>query len=103
MLNEDSWDLREDKWKIAWKYPRPQRVCIFIWTTLKQRLITNTERVRKEIGTDPSCPICGHDSEDVLHVLIDCSEAKDIWLNVIWVQLAVEQVADVTEAVLTIA
>lgn len=43
------------------------------------------KRVRRGIGIDPSCPICGHNSEDVLHLHIDCSAAKDIWLNVIMV------------------
>ncbi|MBA0580765.1 hypothetical protein Gorai_022969, partial [Gossypium raimondii] len=30
-----------------------------------------------------SCPICGHETEDTLHVLRDCSIAKEAWMHVV--------------------
>lgn len=57
----------------------------FIWTVLKQRLLTNAERVQREIGADPSYLFCGHGLEDVLHVFRDCSATKDVRLSVLLV------------------
>ncbi|XP_040960272.1 uncharacterized protein [Gossypium hirsutum] len=41
------------------------------------------ERVRRGLAVDPYCPICGYHSEDILHILRDCTSAKDIWNQVI--------------------
>lgn len=56
----------------------------FIWTVLKQRLLTNVERrVRWHLAVYPSCPICGYGSKDILHTLKDCTAAKEVWQQVI--------------------
>ncbi|KAK5786060.1 hypothetical protein PVK06_040687 [Gossypium arboreum] len=49
----------------------------------KQRLLTNSERVRRGFGQSSVCPLCGHDSEDLLHVLRDCLIAKKTWMLVV--------------------
>lgn len=49
----------------------------------KHRLITNEERYRRGIGGNPACGLCGHESEIILHVLRDCTIARDIWNQVI--------------------
>ncbi|MBA0714595.1 hypothetical protein Golax_013559, partial [Gossypium laxum] len=46
-------------------------------TILKQRLLTNAKRVRRGLVVDPYCPICGHELEDVMHVIRDCTTAKE--------------------------
>ncbi|MFQ6670445.1 hypothetical protein Gotur_035360 [Gossypium turneri] len=54
------------------------------------RLLTNVERVRRGIVVDSSCSICGHDSEDILHIIQDyilhiirdCTLAKEVWKQV---------------------
>ncbi|KAH1074841.1 hypothetical protein J1N35_027169 [Gossypium stocksii] len=61
----------------------PQRVRQFIWLALKQRLLTNSKRVRRGIAQDASCQLCGHFLEDNLHTLRDCPLAKNIWKQVI--------------------
>ncbi|KAH1063484.1 hypothetical protein J1N35_028471 [Gossypium stocksii] len=43
----------------------------------------NVERVRRGIGSDNTCRICGHDLEELLHVLRVCPMAKDIWNKLI--------------------
>lgn len=40
VLKEGDWNSRDEKWKSAWKLLGPQRVCFFIWTILKQRLLS---------------------------------------------------------------
>lgn len=32
---------------------------------------------------DPSCPICGHDSEDILHIIRDYTLTKEVWNQVV--------------------
>ncbi|KAA3489715.1 Non-LTR retroelement reverse transcriptase [Gossypium australe] len=49
---------------------------------LRMRLLTNTERARRGLAEDPSCPICGPPSEDILHVIRDCTLAKEVWKQV---------------------
>ncbi|KAH1046741.1 hypothetical protein J1N35_037525 [Gossypium stocksii] len=34
-------------WKLIWNYQGPQRVRLFLWLVAKQRLYTNSERVRR--------------------------------------------------------
>ncbi|KAL1071464.1 hypothetical protein V6Z11_D11G091000 [Gossypium hirsutum] len=86
-LKENSWNPQEDYWKIVWKYPGPQRLRVFLWLAFQQKLLTNSERARRRIGHCSSCPICGHDIEDLVHVLRDCPSAQDVWRLVIPDQL----------------
>ncbi|MBA0615348.1 hypothetical protein Godav_015499, partial [Gossypium davidsonii] len=64
ILKEDEWLSRDEKWKYAWKL---------------------LERVKRELAVDPSCSIYGHESEDILHILKDCTTAKDVWNQIILV------------------
>lgn len=75
----DGWNSKGDKWKSVWKIPGPQRVCVFIWLILKQRLLRNVERVKRGLSDFLSCSICGFHSEDTLHILRDYTAAKDVW------------------------
>ncbi|KAH1097557.1 hypothetical protein J1N35_014478 [Gossypium stocksii] len=79
----DDYCSKDDKWKSVWKFPGAQRVHFFIWLVLKQCLLSNIERVKRNLADDPSCPICGFHSEDILHILRDCLAAKDVWSQII--------------------
>lgn len=79
ILKEGDWNPKNEKWKSVWKIPGSQRVCFFIWTALQGRLLSNVERVRRGLAVDPSCPICGYHSKDILHILRDCTIAKEVW------------------------
>ncbi|MBA0598088.1 hypothetical protein Gorai_007867, partial [Gossypium raimondii] len=54
-LKGSSWDPKDTNWNISWKFQGPQRVRLFIWLVLKQRLFTNMEWVRRNIAIDESC------------------------------------------------
>lgn len=82
VLNEGAWNSKDEKWKIVWKYPGPQRIRIFLWIVLQGRFLSNVERVRRGLSDDPSCHICGHISEDVLYILHDCPAVRDVWAKV---------------------
>ncbi|KAG8485897.1 hypothetical protein CXB51_020227 [Gossypium anomalum] len=53
------------------------------WLTVKQRLLTNSERARRGFGQSSACLLCGHDIEDILYVLWDCSTTKEAWMLVV--------------------
>ncbi|KAA3487249.1 LINE-1 reverse transcriptase isogeny [Gossypium australe] len=71
-LKEDTWSSLEENWKTFWKYQGPQI-----------RLLTNLERTRRGIGQSNSYTVCGHEYEDMAHVLRDFLAAKDVWMHVL--------------------
>ncbi|KAK8516019.1 hypothetical protein V6N12_066854 [Hibiscus sabdariffa] len=70
-------------WKRIWKLIVPQRVRVFVWVTLHERLLTNAERVRRHFANSDLCGICGGAKEDLEHVLRSCAIAKGLWLRLI--------------------
>ncbi|KAL4284826.1 hypothetical protein GQ457_16G025340 [Hibiscus cannabinus] len=60
-------------WKRIWKLIVPQRVRVFVWVTLHERLLTNAERVRRHFANSDLCGICGGAKEDLEHVLRSCT------------------------------
>ncbi|KAL1152668.1 hypothetical protein V6Z11_A09G125900 [Gossypium hirsutum] len=69
------WARSDDSWNLVWKYQGPQR-----------RLLTNAECFRRGIGQSSVCSLCGHDFEDILHVLLDCKMAKEAWMLIVPVE-----------------
>ncbi|KAL4353175.1 hypothetical protein GQ457_06G017320 [Hibiscus cannabinus] len=70
-------------WRRIWKLVVPQRVRVFVWVTLHERLLTNAERVRRHFENSELCGICGGAREDMEHVLRSCAMAKGLWLRLI--------------------
>ncbi|MBA0697759.1 hypothetical protein Goari_021285, partial [Gossypium aridum] len=64
---------------MPWRFNGPQQICFFLWLALKRRLLKNVERTRRGIRNSITCGLCGHEYEDMLRVLRDCSAAKIIW------------------------
>ncbi|KAK8519829.1 hypothetical protein V6N12_003800 [Hibiscus sabdariffa] len=56
---------------------------MFLWLVLRQRLMTNVERVRRGLSSDPSCSSCGCYSETILHILRDCPLVRFFWKSII--------------------
>ncbi|KAH1064535.1 hypothetical protein J1N35_029522 [Gossypium stocksii] len=79
----DEWNAKDEKWKCVWKILGRQKVRFFIWLVLKQRILSNVERVKRGLADDPSCSLCGCPSEDILHILRDCNAAKDVQSQVL--------------------
>ncbi|XP_040967822.1 uncharacterized protein [Gossypium hirsutum] len=69
LLKDEFWNPKEATWSMLWKIPGPQRVKHFIWLILKQRLLTNSERVMRGIAQDATCHLCGYIKEYTLHFL----------------------------------
>ncbi|KAH1129048.1 hypothetical protein J1N35_000426 [Gossypium stocksii] len=51
---------------------------MFIWLVLKQRLLTQVERLVRFNNGD-HCMICGAVPEDTIHDVGDCMAAKEVW------------------------
>ncbi|KAK9042587.1 hypothetical protein V6N11_017654 [Hibiscus sabdariffa] len=80
-ITTSPWDVKEKIWDLIWKKIIPQRVRIFLWLTCRQRLMTNSERCRRGLGTSAVCPRCHMADESILHTLRDCVESKEAWLQ----------------------
>ncbi|KAH1091625.1 hypothetical protein J1N35_018882 [Gossypium stocksii] len=49
--------------------------------------LVSKKRTRRGIGHSNACTICGHDFEDLAHVLMDCPVTKEVWMLVVPDQL----------------
>jgi hypothetical protein len=62
-------------WKLLWKSKIPIKVRIFAWKALSDGLATEMNKMRRHILVSGVCQICGHEREDVFHVLLKCLHA----------------------------
>ncbi|KAL4332635.1 hypothetical protein GQ457_07G011670 [Hibiscus cannabinus] len=69
LLLSDSWNDVDSKWRHILSVPMPQRIQVFFWLPIRERLMTNVEHWRRGLTNDPSCPCCGCYRESVLHIL----------------------------------
>ncbi|KAL4355451.1 hypothetical protein GQ457_06G008470 [Hibiscus cannabinus] len=70
-------------WKTLNKYRGLQRIKIFLWLVCLERVMTNSERVRRHISDNAGCSLCGALIEDVNHLLRWCPQAIGIWTSLI--------------------
>ncbi|KAK8483579.1 hypothetical protein V6N11_047206 [Hibiscus sabdariffa] len=56
-------------WKVIWSLPVTQRIRVFLWLSLRQKLLTNMERNRRGLTNNAGCLRCGLD-ESVTHVYV---------------------------------
>ncbi|KAH1056541.1 hypothetical protein J1N35_034606 [Gossypium stocksii] len=65
------------------KYDVKDGLYLSINNILKQRLLTQTERLRHGVSSDTMCSIRGQGIEYVLYTIKDCDAAKKIWYRII--------------------
>ncbi|KAL4348691.1 hypothetical protein GQ457_17G012930 [Hibiscus cannabinus] len=75
---ENSLDSSSTHWDVVWSLSVSQRVRVFLWLALRQKLMTNLERQRRNLCNYVSCSRCSF-AESTIHVLRDCAHAKQIW------------------------
>ena len=66
-------------WKILWRLKLPAKVKIFAWWACVNGLPSRDKVCSRGISSNPECPICGKDIENVLHALLHCDYAKWVW------------------------
>ena len=65
-----------------WKWKGAERVRVFMWKALLDKLPTNLWRSSwSQVST--LCSHCSASVEDLLHILRDCSYAKGMWIKLI--------------------
>ncbi|KAF7827350.1 reverse transcriptase [Senna tora] len=63
-----------------WKVPCHPRVSSFLWKSFHYGLPTASRLFNINCIPSPVCSLCNSHSEDILHVLRDCSFSNSIWL-----------------------
>jgi ribonuclease HI len=75
-------DDAHNLWCQIWKLKVPERVRTFIWMVMHNKLLTNS--LKSKMGLSHSmCFYCRVVEETTLHVLRDCTLAKEIWYQVV--------------------
>ena len=46
------------KWKVIWNGNGPERVKMFLWLAMNDKLLTNMERARRHMSDTTSCDLC---------------------------------------------
>lgn len=76
-------------WKGIWAFKIPPKLKLFAWTMVQGRLLTNSQRCKRNFTTDPNCKFCPGILESMLHLLRDCPRATAIW-NAIHIPLRIQ-------------
>ncbi|KAL4361411.1 hypothetical protein GQ457_04G027310 [Hibiscus cannabinus] len=77
-LDIDVYSTRNFNWRLVWFIQLPQRIRVFLWLAVHDRLLTNVERKRCHLVYSDVCNLCHGRSETLLHVLRDCSMAQSV-------------------------
>ncbi len=65
-------------WKIIWKLKVPRVIHLFLWRACNNILPTKENLLRRKIVSDPTCPLCGRETETSGHVLWSCDAARAV-------------------------
>ncbi|CAN1779457.1 Putative ribonuclease H protein At1g65750 [Linum perenne] len=68
-----------DRWSQVWSWRGPNRVRFFLWLAFQDKLLTNAQRLRRNLSSDATCSTCQDPNEDVLHIIRDCPAAREVW------------------------
>lgn len=79
IIRNEETEEKDTRWELAWHTPVQQRVRVFIWLGLHNRLLCNANRTIRKLTTDPGCKRCGSREETLVHIFRDCPTARHIW------------------------
>ncbi|CAL9010471.1 unnamed protein product [Prunus brigantina] len=66
-------------WKSLWSLNVPPKLQYFMWLASQGKILSNDQRVRRQLAFGPSCGFCSWPTETVLHILRDCERARSTW------------------------
>ncbi|PKI55955.1 hypothetical protein CRG98_023687 [Punica granatum] len=81
--NLDFYFLAAGVWRVIWSWEGPQRLRAFLWLVACDNLLTNEARVRQRLTVSADCPRCNTNVESIIHILRDCSSARQMWERLI--------------------
>lgn len=62
-----------------WRMKCAEKIKVFVWLTIKEKLLTNAERQRRNMTADAACPVCEEDDETISHLFRECKQAREVW------------------------
>ncbi|XP_031124288.1 uncharacterized protein LOC116026999 [Ipomoea triloba] len=69
-------------WTRVWKLDIPPKIKKIFWAMCTKRLPTKDALLVKQVTCDPTCVLCGGDSETTVHLFANCPFAKACWQEV---------------------
>lgn len=66
-------------WKRIWKMKVPPKIRVFLWKGLRGYLPVRERLCHKGLGSEQSCPRCGHPVESICHALLYCPVSVATW------------------------
>ncbi|VVA38500.1 PREDICTED: ribonuclease [Prunus dulcis] len=69
-------------WDIIWKLQVPPKIKTFLWLLIHGKLLTNVQRVRRNLASNSNCPCCNGSMESLDHLFRRCSHAAKMWNSI---------------------
>lgn len=66
-------------WSKIWQLEVPHKLRVFLWRICRNNVPVRNLLRGKGVQTSIICPMCINDIEHVVHILLDCSFAKECW------------------------
>jgi hypothetical protein len=85
LIAGDGWQSVNKKWQQVWKLDSIERIRVFTWLLVHDRLLTKSRLAKWQLGNS-CCNNCNHFDETTLHVFRDCPIAVNIWRHLLSTQ-----------------
>lgn len=80
----------------TWNGLVPRKVNILSWRVAHGRIPTRTNLVKKGIGDNPNCILCGKEEETEEHIFLKCQVSYEVWQNLkSWWQFLPDRVVEI--------
>nr|GME18183.1 LINE-type retrotransposon LIb DNA [Ipomoea batatas] len=63
----------------VWKVKTAERCRMFLWLAVKNKLLTNAVRARRQLTDEDGCTACGEYCESIDHIIMHCDVARTCW------------------------
>jgi hypothetical protein len=82
LLTGDTMKQADKKWTQVWKIEGMERIKVFLWQLVHDRLLTKSRLARWNISS-PLCHSCIQFEETTIHVVRDCKIAAYVWRHLL--------------------
>jgi ribonuclease HI len=79
-MEEDSLRV-EGEWNSIWNITAPPKTKHLLWRICRGCLPTRVRLREKHVSCPNMCPFCDNHEEDERHILFDCMESKQVWME----------------------
>jgi ribonuclease HI len=82
MLTKETLNDVNKRWKGIWKIESIERIRVFVWLLVHDRLLTKARLARWQLGNS-FCHSCTQFEETTIHVMRDCPIAVNVWRHLL--------------------